>query len=180
MPVEVYGSSVTGGIAWRQRGALGEMPGADAWQPFPTVDWRLGEEDGLEVRSPHLADHNWLALADRAARSGDKRFLLLGRSDRIVKIEEKRISLSAMEATLQASGLAAEARVILCEPAPGERQRLAAFIVPTPQGRAVLDADGKPALNGRLRWRWRGREWSLPVTSTILAGLVAAGIAKLV
>jgi acyl-coenzyme A synthetase/AMP-(fatty) acid ligase len=148
VPVEVYGSSETGGVAWRQRSRCGD----DSWLPFPTVDWRLGEDDGtLEVRSPHLEDDNWLALADRAARSGDKRFLLLGRSDRIVKIEEKRISLSAMEATLLASGLAAEARVILCEPAPGERQRLAAFVVPTAEGRAVLDADGKPALNGRLR-----------------------------
>jgi len=148
IPVEVYGSSETGGVAWRQRSRCGD----DSWLPFPTVDWRLGEDDDtLEVRSPHLEDDNWLALADRAARSGEKRFLLLGRSDRIVKIEEKRISLSAMEATLLASGLAAEARVILCEPAPGERQRLAAFIVPTAEGRAMLDADGKPALNARLR-----------------------------
>jgi acyl-coenzyme A synthetase/AMP-(fatty) acid ligase/3-hydroxymyristoyl/3-hydroxydecanoyl-(acyl carrier protein) dehydratase len=151
IPVEVYGSSETGGVAWRQRSRCGD----DSWLPFPTVDWRLGEEDGtLEVRSPHLPDDNWLALADRAQRvesGGKPRFLLLGRSDRIVKIEEKRISLSAMEATLIASGLAAEARVVLCEPVAGERQRLAAFIVPTAEGRGVLDAGGKPALNGRLR-----------------------------
>lgn len=148
IPIEVYGSSETGGVAWRQRSRCGD----DSWLAFPTVDWRLGEEDGtLEVRSPHLEDDNWLALADRAARSGEKRFLLMGRSDRIVKIEEKRISLSAMEATLLASGLAAEARVVLCDPVPGERQRLAAFIVPTAEGRTLLDTEGKPALNGRLR-----------------------------
>jgi acyl-coenzyme A synthetase/AMP-(fatty) acid ligase/3-hydroxymyristoyl/3-hydroxydecanoyl-(acyl carrier protein) dehydratase len=148
VPVEVYGSSETGGVAWRQRSAGAD----DSWLPFPTVVWRLGDEDGtLEVRSPHLADDSWLALADRAARSGEQRFLLLGRNDRIVKIEEKRISLSGMEATLIASGLAAEARVILCEPAAGERQKLAAFIVPAPEGRAVLDAGRKAALNGRLR-----------------------------
>lgn len=148
IPVEVYGSSETGGIAWRQRSQCGD----DSWLPFPTVDWRLDEEDGtLEVRSPHLEDDNWFALADRATRIGDKRFLLLGRSDRIVKIEEKRISLSAMEATLLATGLAAEARVILCEPTAGERQRLAAFIVPTAEGQTLLDVEGKPALNARLR-----------------------------
>jgi acyl-CoA synthetase (AMP-forming)/AMP-acid ligase II/3-hydroxymyristoyl/3-hydroxydecanoyl-(acyl carrier protein) dehydratase len=148
VPVEVYGSSETGGVAWRQRRAGAD----DSWLPFPTVAWRLGDEDStLEVRSPHLADDNWLALADRAARSGEQRFLLLGRNDRIVKIEEKRISLSGMEATLVASGLAAEARVMLCEPVAGERQKLAAFIVPTSKGRAVLDAGGKAALNGRLR-----------------------------
>ncbi|MES2348651.1 MAG: AMP-binding protein [Pseudomonadota bacterium] len=148
VPVEVYGSSETGGVAWRQRSAGAD----DSWLPFPTVAWRLGDEDGaLEVRSPHLADDNWLALADRAARSGEQRFLLLGRNDRIVKIEEKRISLSGMEATLIASGLAAEARVMLCEPVAGERQKLAAFIVPTPEGSAVFAAGGKAALNGRLR-----------------------------
>jgi acyl-coenzyme A synthetase/AMP-(fatty) acid ligase len=185
IPVEVYGSSETGGVAWRQRSRCGD----DSWLPFPTVDWRLGEEDGtLEVRSPHLPDDDWLALADRAARSGGQRFLLLGRSDRIVKIEEKRISLSAMEATLLASGLAAEARVVLCVPVPGERQRLAAFIVPTAEGRAVLDADGKPALNGRLRTvlaaaveavalprRWRYLD-QMPVNAqgkTTLAALLA-------
>jgi acyl-coenzyme A synthetase/AMP-(fatty) acid ligase len=148
IPVEVYGSSETGGIAWRQRSRCGD----DSWLPFPTVAWRLTAEDGtLEVRSPHLEDDNWLTLADRAGRVGEQRFMLLGRSDRIVKIEEKRISLSAMEATLLASGLAAEARVVLCEPAAGERQRLAAFIVPSAEGRALLEADGKTALNARLR-----------------------------
>ena len=147
VPVEVYGSSETGGVAWRQRSSIAD----DAWQPFPTVAWRLGADGTLEVRSPHLADDNWLALADRAARSGEQSFLLLGRSDRIVKIEEKRISLTGMEAALLACGLAAEARVVLCEPDGGERQRLAAFIVSTPQGRALLAAEGKPALNARLR-----------------------------
>ncbi|WP_373988261.1 AMP-binding protein [Duganella sp. BuS-21] len=151
VPVEVYGSSETGGIAWRQRSRCGD----DSWLPFPTVDWRIGAEDGtLEVRSPHLPDDDWLALADRAARvehGGVQRFLLLGRADRIVKIEEKRISLSAMEAALMASGLVAEARVVLCEPVAGERQRLAVLAVPSASGRALLDGAGKHALNARLR-----------------------------
>lgn len=148
VPVEVYGSSETGGVAWRQRSGMAD----DAWLPFPTVAWRVGAaDDTLEVRSPHLADDNWLALADRAVRVGQQRFLLLGRSDRIVKIEEKRISLSAMEAALLACGMAAEVRVVLCEPGAGERQRLAAFVVPTAAGRELLAAEGKPAFNARLR-----------------------------
>jgi len=155
-PVEVYGSSETGGVAWRQRSA-GANANADAdadeaWLPFPTVAWRLdGEEGALEVRSPHLADDNWLALADRAAPTHDGRFHLLGRNDRIVKIEEKRVSLTAMEAALTGSGLVAEARVVPCEALPGERSKLAAFMVLAPAGHAVLEADGKVALNGRLR-----------------------------
>jgi acyl-coenzyme A synthetase/AMP-(fatty) acid ligase len=147
-PVEVYGSSETGGVAWRQRSAGAD----DAWLPFPTVAWRLDGVDGaLEVRSPHLADDNWLALADRAGSTNDGRFHLLGRTDRIVKIEEKRVSLTAMEAALTSTGLVAEARVVPCEALPGERSKLAAFMVLAPAGRAVLDAEGKVALNGRLR-----------------------------
>jgi len=148
VPVEVYGSSETGGVAWRQRGAVGD----ESWQPFPTVEWRIDSDDGLlAVRSPHLADDRWLALADRATPAAAGRLLLLGRSDRIVKIEEKRISLDAMEAALIASSLALDARVVLCDPVAGERQKLAAFIVPTAAGRDLLQAEGKLALNARLR-----------------------------
>jgi len=196
VPVEVYGSSETGGVAWRQRAHLDD----DAWRAFPTVAWRLGKDGALEVRSPHLPDDSWLVLADRAAPAGDAAdagFVLRGRSDRIVKIEEKRVSLTAMEAALLASGLAAEARVIVCEPAAatpavhaasampamlatqatltmsatpataatsaalagaqavvaptGDRQRIAAFIVPTAAGAELLAREGKMALNNRLR-----------------------------
>ncbi|MPQ56720.1 AMP-binding protein [Duganella sp. FT27W] len=184
VPVEVYGSSETGGVAWRQRAHLDD----DAWRAFPTVAWRLGKDGALEVRSPHLPDDSWLVLADRAAPAGDAAdagFVLRGRSDRIVKIEEKRVSLTAMEAALLASGLAAEARVIVCEPAAatpavhaasatsvtpatpvtsaalagaqavvaptGDRQRIAAFVVPTAAGAELLAREGKVALNNRLR-----------------------------
>jgi len=148
IPVEVYGSSETGGVAWRQRGVVGD----ESWQPFPAVEWRIDSDDGLlSVRSPHLPDDRWLALADRATPAAAGRLLLLGRSDRIVKIEEKRISLDAMEAALIASSLAQEARVVLCDPVAGERQKLAAFIVPTASARALLQVEGKLALNARLR-----------------------------
>jgi acyl-coenzyme A synthetase/AMP-(fatty) acid ligase len=147
-PYEVYGSSETGGIAWRQR-----QPGASgAWEALPGVEWRIDAGAGLlEVRSPHLADHEWLRLADRAQAGGAGQFLLFGRSDRIVKIEEKRISLDAIEAALLASGLALEARVVPAPTAPGQREALAAFVVPSGAGKALLAAEGKAGLNARLR-----------------------------
>ncbi|GGY01491.1 AMP-binding protein [Massilia dura] len=186
VPVEVFGSSETGGIAWRRRAALPAV-GDEAWTPFPTVAWRL-HEGFLEVRSPHLPDDAWLPLADRAQEAGSRRFQLLGRGDRIAKIEEKRISLDAIEAALLACGLAAEARVALCEPDTGRRQVLAAFVVPSAAGRGVLDGEGKPALNGRLRAALAGvvdavalpRRWryvdALPVNAqgkTTVAALLA-------
>jgi len=153
-PVEVYGSSETGGIAWRQRG-IGAPAGEgddESWLAFAGVDWRLAEPDGqLEVRSNNLADAGWLRLADRAAVSGGQRFLLLGRSDRIVKIEEKRISLDALETALAASDLVEQARVALCPAVGAGREVLAAFVVASSAGRALLAEHGKLALNRALR-----------------------------
>jgi acyl-CoA synthetase (AMP-forming)/AMP-acid ligase II len=149
-PIEVYGSSETGGIAWRQRSASAD----ESWLPFPQVEWRIADGDGessLEVRSPNLADANWLRLADRVQAHGTDRFLLNGRGDRIVKIEEKRISLDAIEALLAASPLVAAARVVLCDEAPGQRQQLAAFVVASEQGQQRLSTAGKLALNRELR-----------------------------
>ncbi len=148
--IEVYGSSETGGIAWRQRN-LGGLGGIDdGWQALPGVDWRIAA-GVLEVRSPHLAIDAWLRLADRVQPGGAGRFVLLGRSDRIVKIEEKRISLEAIEAALLASDLVAQARVIALLELGGQRQRLAALVVPSELGNAALSAGGKLALNRRLR-----------------------------
>ena len=153
-PVEIYGSSETGGIAWRCR----ELGGAGAWEPVPGAEWRIDDATGqLEVRSRHLPDDNWMLLQDRVTSAGANRFLLLGRSDRLVKIEEKRVSLDAIEAALLASGLALEARVIVCPERGGARQQVAAFVVASNAGKELLASGGKLALNNALRAWLTGR-----------------------
>lgn len=144
-PVEVYGSSETGGIGWRQRNA-----GADEeWSAMPGVETRIAAEgEILEVRSPHLPDSEWFRTSDRARLFDGNRFAICGRVDRIVKIEEKRISLDRIEARLLGSHLVREARVLVVD---GHRQRVAAFIVLSDAGRALLRESGKHALNCRLR-----------------------------
>ncbi len=144
-PIEVYGSSETGGVAWRQR----TRASSAAWTAFPNVAWRLEEEGALAVRSAHLADDNWLQLADRAEAADDGRFELRGRADRIVKLEEKRVSLDALESALRASPLVQVARLMLDDSAA--RACLAAFVVLSEAGRARLQAEGKLALNRALR-----------------------------
>jgi 3-hydroxymyristoyl/3-hydroxydecanoyl-(acyl carrier protein) dehydratase len=75
--------------------------------------------------------------------------VLQGRADRIVKIEEKRVSLVAMDEALVASGELLEARALLL---PGEGgHRLAVVAVPSPRGWQTLQAGGKRALNAALR-----------------------------
>ncbi len=84
-PVEIYGSSETGGIAWRQTESL--------WQPLPGVQLALNTEGALRIDSPWLALGQTEQTADAAELFADGRFALRGRLDRIIKLEEKRISL---------------------------------------------------------------------------------------
>lgn len=141
-PVEVYGSTETGGVAWRRRD-----PGRPAfWQALPGVDWRI--DDGqLAIRSPHLPTSGWTTGADLAV-AVDGGFELRGRADRIVKIAEKRVSLQALETCLLQGGLLASLRlVMLDEP----RARIGVVAVPSDEGWALLDREGRRALAEALR-----------------------------
>lgn len=149
-PIEVYGSSETGGIGWRQRGLRAD----EGWNPLPFVHWRAAEDGLLEVDSIQAGPGGWHTLSDRVEALEGGRFLLRGRADRIVKIEEKRISLDAVEAALLASGLVREARVLALtagHPDSRQRQSLAAFVVLSGDGAALLEEGGKNAMNTRLR-----------------------------
>lgn len=141
-PIEVYGSSETGGVAWRQR-----TPSAPAhWQALPGVEWRI-EDEGLWLRSAHLDEPGWMPTADRAV-AVESGFELRGRADRIVKIAEKRVSLTAVEAALRDSPLIADLRLVpLTEP----REQLGVVAVPTEAGWQLHDAQGKRALADALR-----------------------------
>ncbi|MFT4174616.1 MAG: AMP-binding protein [Rhodocyclaceae bacterium] len=142
-PIEIYGSSETGGIATRVRRDDGDL-----WQPMPHVAIATDASQRLTVRSPHLPDDTAFVCADRVLIEGE-RFALLGRVDRIVKVEEKRVSLDAIEAHLCAVPQVAAARALMTEHA-GRRQ-LAAVVVPTAAGHALIAAHGKRALNEVLR-----------------------------
>ncbi|MDR7332783.1 AMP-binding protein [Roseateles asaccharophilus] len=141
-PIEVYGSSETGGVAWRQRNPRAALH----WQALPDVEWRI-EDDTLWLRSPHLMDAGWQPSADRAA-AVEGGFELRGRADRIVKIAEKRVSLTAVEAALRASPLIADVRLLtMTEP----REQLGVVAVPSAAGWALHDEQGKRALAEALR-----------------------------
>jgi acyl-CoA synthetase (AMP-forming)/AMP-acid ligase II len=160
-PIEVYGSSETGGIAWRQRTGGVEI----RWTPLPGVDVRT-EGETFSVRSGHLANDAWFTTADRGMLHGDGTLALSGRVDRIVKVEGKRVSLTAMERTLAASSLVEAVRVL---PLENSRELLGAIVVPSEEGWSVLRAAGPAAMSRALRtllgdstdrvalprrWRW--------------------------
>ena len=141
-PIEVYGSTETGGIGWRQYG-----PGCGAWTALPTVDWQV-DRGLLQVRSAHLADSHWYQTEDRAVAAAGGGFELLGRADRIYKLEERRISLSAIEQHLQSAPCLSDARVLVL---PGARALIAAVVVPSAEGQQILARQDKKALVRTLR-----------------------------
>ncbi|MDR2874721.1 MAG: AMP-binding protein [Methylobacillus sp.] len=147
-PVEVYGSSETGGIAWRKR----QNGNEEHWRALPGVAWRCSEASGaLEVSSPHLRDNNWFSTADRIQMIDEQHFLLLGRLDRIVKIEEKRISLEAIESALKQHHWVTDARVVVVDMEQAGKEKLAAVVVLSHAGRQQLQSTGKLNVNSQLR-----------------------------
>jgi acyl-coenzyme A synthetase/AMP-(fatty) acid ligase len=137
-PVEVYGSTETSGIAWRQSGKGPE------WTAFDNA--RLtGNKDGcLVVRSPYIKDPAGFETADVVEFLKDGRFLLKERIDSVVKIEEKRISLLEVEERILQSGLAANVSVI---PMKDSRQYLAAAVVLNDKGKSRFSGFEKYAIN---------------------------------
>jgi acyl-CoA synthetase (AMP-forming)/AMP-acid ligase II len=137
--IEVFGSTETGGIATRSSGD-------GTWQPLPGVECKV-DEDALLVRSRHLAENRWYRTEDRARMVGEG-FELLGRSDRLVKLEERRVSLDAIEHALLADSLIDEARVLVLA---GIRDRIVAAVVLSAAGRALLSSAGRKVLIDHLR-----------------------------
>lgn len=138
---EIYGSSETGGVAWRR-----QTQGA-FWNPLPQVE--LDMDAGLlTVRSSFVFKQEWHRTSDHARLAENGQFELEGRADRLVKIEEKRISLDGIETELLLNSEVAEARVLVL---PEERARLGAVVVLSPSGKMFLGQHGKRALNEKLR-----------------------------
>lgn len=137
-PVEVYGSTETSGIAWRQ-----SKDGLE-WTPFDNAEISKNEEGCLVIRSPYIKDPAGFITGDLADIHGDGRFILKGRADSIVKIEEKRISLPEVESRLMSSGLAADVCVVAME---DRRQYLAAALVLNGPGREKFRDNKKYEIN---------------------------------
>ena len=141
-PLEVYGSTETSGIAYRQQNVDGLK-----WTPFDNAKIWLGDDGCLRIISPYIKNPEGFATADLADIQPDGRFFLKGRSDSIVKIEEKRISLPEVENRIMQSGLVSEVKVVAL--ANEVRQFLAAAIVLNQEGKIKFQDTEKYLIN---RW----------------------------
>jgi acyl-CoA synthetase (AMP-forming)/AMP-acid ligase II/3-hydroxymyristoyl/3-hydroxydecanoyl-(acyl carrier protein) dehydratase len=144
-PFEVFGSTETGGVAWRQQDG---GSASTAWQPFRGVRVSVPASGRLHVQSPYVGDDAGLMMADRAELRPDGRFVLAGRTDRVVKIGGTRLSLPEMEERLLRHPAVSEAALAVVD-ARGE-PRVACVVVLVPNARAALAGDGRRALTAEL------------------------------
>lgn len=152
-PDEIYGSTETGVIAWRYR-----QQEAVSWLPFPGVHFSA-EDDALRLFSPLIADANGHVIDDILHFEPDGRFHLTGRRGRVVKIEEKRISLQEVERRLlMLEGIRDAAALPLTR---GGRQCVGVLLVLNDDARQRWQNGGAKALE--LAWRRALRPWLEPV-----------------
>ena len=158
--IEVYGSTETGGIAWRAWDGAADRAW---WRPIAGVEAEIREDESgarLWARSGCTFRQDWMPSGDLARFHSDGRFALQGRADDVLKFEDKRVSLAEMRSHLMEHPWVAEARLLLI---PGQRRQLAAVVVLKPEGRAILAQEGKRALQEQLKSALRQRYEALLV-----------------
>ncbi|MDV6316401.1 AMP-binding protein [Idiomarina sp. HP20-50] len=145
VPTEVYGSTETGGIAWRQR----TSGSSDSFTPLAGVNVSCDENGKLVIQSPYLNNAKSSYLTeDKVELEEQGGFQLLGRQDRIAKIAEKRVSLNEVEAFALRHDWVESAKVCVLH---SPRVELGLVLVLTPKGNAELNSLGRFKARQELR-----------------------------
>ncbi|MCG2608848.1 AMP-binding protein [Acinetobacter sp. SM34] len=155
---EVFGSSETGGIAHRQQD--------DAlWIPFANVDIQATEQQELQVKTNHAFSADWILTGDKVelveADNLKSPFRLLGRLDRIVKLEEKRLSLDAIEQKIVELDDMLQCHVLILE--REYRQILACVAVLSEQARQQLQNSSKAQYVAALKAQLKAKLESIAI-----------------
>lgn len=143
VPIEVLGSTETSGVAWRQQRSSDEL-----WTPLPGVEVVADAFSRLTVKSSFIDPDRPITLGDRIEIVGRGRFRLLGRTDRVAKVEGMRVSLTRVEEALADLEEVDETAVVAL---PHRRGWLGAAIVLSPKGVSRLAEQGAFRLSRRLR-----------------------------
>jgi len=132
--IEIYGSTETGIVA---------KDCGDGLRLFGAVDAGLDDRGALNVSSP------WCEFfqTNDAASIDEGRLALQGRIDRIVKLNDKRVSLESIEAKLLESGLLADC---YCAPHP-KFKRIAALLEFNGEGLKKFRKIGKKGVAAELK-----------------------------
>lgn len=117
--IEIYGSTETGGIAWRKQKTN------PLWRPFPCVSISAASDNTFTARSPYF--DGIVTGGDLIACTDEGLFTLLGRVDSTVKIEGRRIDLKDIDAKLLALSDCADCHTIYHK--TNHREQTVSFIV---------------------------------------------------
>lgn len=140
--LEVYGSSETGGVAWRRQ------IDHSLWTLFDGVHINQNDQGQNLLTSTYLAEESTVILDDKLEHACNGQFSLLGRVDRIVKVEEKRLSLNELEHCLDDSECVEQSYCLLLAT---RRDKVGATLVLTESGRNYLQQNGRNKLVTQLR-----------------------------
>lgn len=152
-PDEIYGSTETGILAWRHRHCE-----SAPWRPFPGVVFH--HDDGAcRVTSPLIDEAAGLQLDDVLHFDSEGLFSIAGRRGRVIKIEEKRISLNEIERRLlELEGICDAAALPITR---GGRQGIGVLLVLDAAARQRWHQQDKKAQE--FAWRRALLPWLEPV-----------------
>lgn len=159
LPQEIYDTSETGVVATRSQSRLNQP-----WLTFNGISLSLDVDGSIQIQSPLFYGSGVGLLNDsirmvEEAEEDKQGFYLLGRKDRVVKIEEKRISLTEVEQRLIALDEIEDAAVIALE--SSNRIILGAVIVVSTDGKKRIAETSKALFFQEIRQALR--EWLEPV-----------------
>jgi acyl-coenzyme A synthetase/AMP-(fatty) acid ligase len=136
-PIEVYGSTETGGIAYRRQNGANQLE----WRCFESVQISAHQDDQtLIVQSPFLENESFFKTNDIIHILKDGDFLLLGRCDKIVKLEGKRVNINEIEFLLKQHCYIFDSVVIK---SVRQKEVLAVIALLTAEGRKFLLEHGR-------------------------------------
>lgn len=152
LPLEIYGSTETGGIAYRQQDQSDELA-QKPWTPFPQMNIQTDENKCLQLQSPYLPRDTFFQTQDKIDYQPNHTFFLMGRADRIVKIEGKRLSLDELERNLIALPEIQKAKIIPLESSllESSKTEIGAVVALSSDGKGLLKTMGKGRFNLHLR-----------------------------
>lgn len=138
---EILGSSETGIIAWRQQ--LNDP----LWQCFDDVQITQNKDQTLRVYADSFLEP-FIDTDDIIKLIKSNQFILQGRKGRIVKLEDKRLSLTELEDKLKAHTWVDDCYALKLEKS---REYIGVFIVLSPSGKQQKEHINALAFNNTLR-----------------------------
>ncbi|HEY5228267.1 MAG TPA: fatty acid--CoA ligase family protein [Opitutaceae bacterium] len=183
-----YGTSETGGVAYDRTGAA-TLEGRSVGTALDGVTLRKGRAGRFVISGAAVLGKGRFSPADKARIGRDRELVLLGRTDRMVKIAGRRMDLSEIERALKALPGVRDAQAHLIAgpepflaaaalsklPAPEIRRslrgRLASWKIPT---RLVAVAQFPTTSRGKPDGRKLRQILSAPRTDTSISTLSAA------